>query len=341
MDTKFLLLVLLALAMNPGHSPCLDVAVEASRILVGVSGFAPPSWEGLANGVRPPPRQPEDFEPGTQRKRLPLLSASSVTRIWFGRVRESTGEVAEWAWVRGCVVCGAIELPHPYSFPFVSRFIAPTTPPSTPPLPAFVPMWPPTRLVWPPSCSVCSGGMVGEAGVCSGISGRWPRHDEHARQRVGFARASCRRSQTGGRCGRPPALRGRNWPSTPLWCQSSIATAQPDPEPPMKMASSWQLRGRGRSGPILSWWVPVPEHGLWFWLARLQAGGLKRPGHLSASSRRLAGGMSRQSSEGGRNKHGGCDGCPFLAAAQRRLSPVLCSTSRQEARTVRLLAATK
>ena len=45
-------------------------------------------------------------------------------------------------------------------------------------------------------------------------------------------------------------------------------------------------------------------------LAGEVAGGLKRPGHLSASSRRLAGGMSRQSSEGGRNKHGGCDGCP-------------------------------
>ena len=44
--------------------------------------------------------------------------------------------------------------------------------------------------------------MVGEAGVCSGISGssglRWSCHHEHARQRVGFARASCRRSQIGG-----------------------------------------------------------------------------------------------------------------------------------------------
>ena len=45
--------------------------------------------------------------------------------------------------------------------------------------------------------------------------------------------------------------------------------------------------GRGRSGPIPSWWAPVPEHGL-------QAGGLERPGHFSASSRKLEGGRSRQ-----------------------------------------------
>ena len=242
----------------------------------------------------------------------------------FGRLAESERALVRSQSGPGS---GVALSPHPYSFPFVSRFVAPTTPPSTLPLPAFVPIWPPTRLVWPPSCSVCSGGMVGEAGVCSGISGstglqrgRWPRHDEHARQRVGFARASCRRSQTGGRCGRAPALRrgaiGHRHHfgvSPPLRRHSQT----------QKMASSWQLRGRGRSGPILSWCVPVPEHGLWFWLARLQAGGLKRPGHLSASSRRLAGGMTRQSSEGGRNKHGGCDGCPFLAAAKRRLSVVL------------------
>ena len=166
--------------------------------------------------------------------------------------------------------------------------------------------------------------MVGEAGVCSGIStglqrGSWPCHHEHARQRVRLARASCRRSQTGGHCGRAPPLRRNAIGHRPLWCQSSIATVQPEPEPPMRMASSWQSRGRGRSGPILSWWASVPEHGLWFWMARLQPGGLKRPGHLSASSRRLEGGMSRQSSEGGRNKHGGCDGCPFLGAVQPRL----------------------
>ena len=72
-------------------------------------------------------------------------------------------------------------------------------------------MWPPTR---PPWRIMCLGGMVGEAGVCSGISGssglqrgRWSCHHEHAHQRVGFARASCRRSQTGGRCGRAPPLR--------------------------------------------------------------------------------------------------------------------------------------
>ena len=120
--------------------------------------------------------------------------------------------------------------------------------------------------------------------------GRWTCHHEHARQSWIW---TCQ-LQT----------QGRNWPSTLLWCQSSVATEQSDPEPPMRMASSWLSRGRGRSGPIPSWWAPVPEHGLWFWLAKLQAGRLKKPGHLPASSRRLEGGMSRQSSERGRNKHG-------------------------------------
>ena len=79
---------LLAHLQNPGHSPCLDAAVEASRNLIGVSGFVPPSWEGLANGFRPPPRQVEDFEPGTQRAGWQHEVASrverSMTRICLG-----------------------------------------------------------------------------------------------------------------------------------------------------------------------------------------------------------------------------------------------------------------
>ena len=54
---------MIAHLQNPGQSPCLDAGAEAGRGLLGVSGFVPPSWEALANGVRPPPRQPEDFEP--------------------------------------------------------------------------------------------------------------------------------------------------------------------------------------------------------------------------------------------------------------------------------------
>ena len=39
----------------------------ARRQLIGVMGFEPPSWEAAAGGTRPPPREPDHFEPGTVR----------------------------------------------------------------------------------------------------------------------------------------------------------------------------------------------------------------------------------------------------------------------------------
>ena len=65
----------------------------------------------------------------------------------------------------------------------------------------------------------------------------------------------------------------------------------------------------------------MPEHGLWFWLAKLQVG--ERLDHLSASSRRLEGRRSRQSSEGGRNRHGGCISILGCSAAKAFASSLL------------------
>ena len=63
-------------------------AVEASKNLVGVSGFVPPSWDGLANGVHhldsPRTLNQEHNALGGSTKRLPVLSACSVTRICLG-----------------------------------------------------------------------------------------------------------------------------------------------------------------------------------------------------------------------------------------------------------------
>ena len=48
------------------NTPSLQAAAGAARSLRGVQGFEPPSWEALAHGVRPAPRQPDDFEPGCE-----------------------------------------------------------------------------------------------------------------------------------------------------------------------------------------------------------------------------------------------------------------------------------
>ena len=46
----------------------LRCAVFAARILDGIQGFEIPSWGALVEGARPPPRDPEDHEPGSQRQ---------------------------------------------------------------------------------------------------------------------------------------------------------------------------------------------------------------------------------------------------------------------------------
>ena len=65
---------------------------------------------------------------------------------------------------------------------------------------------------------MCSGGIFGEAGVCSGISGstglqrgRWPCHDEHARQRDGLRRVD------GGLATLPSVRMFYGTPSEHLW----------------------------------------------------------------------------------------------------------------------------
>ena len=47
------------------HLRCANLA---ARSLDGVQGFEIPSWRALMEGARPPPRDPEDHEPGSQRK---------------------------------------------------------------------------------------------------------------------------------------------------------------------------------------------------------------------------------------------------------------------------------
>ena len=52
---------------NDPASPCLGTASRAAQDLDGVEEFEVPQWRALAAGLRPPPREPEEFEPGCQR----------------------------------------------------------------------------------------------------------------------------------------------------------------------------------------------------------------------------------------------------------------------------------
>ena len=52
---------------GPDTPPTLAAAASAARCLLGVEGFEPPSWEALANGERPPMREPDAFEPADKR----------------------------------------------------------------------------------------------------------------------------------------------------------------------------------------------------------------------------------------------------------------------------------
>ena len=60
------------------RTQCLGAAATAARNLAGTHGFEPPSWTALALGARPPPREPDDYEPGAQRLGWQLEASSRV-----------------------------------------------------------------------------------------------------------------------------------------------------------------------------------------------------------------------------------------------------------------------
>ena len=59
---------------------CLSAASRAAQDLEGVEEFEVPQWRALAAGLRPPPREPEEFEPGCQRVGWQHETSSRVER---------------------------------------------------------------------------------------------------------------------------------------------------------------------------------------------------------------------------------------------------------------------
>ena len=62
------------------HVASLALVIDAASHLREFHGFDPPRWSELSNGARPPPRNPEDFEPGTSRQGWQHEAASQVER---------------------------------------------------------------------------------------------------------------------------------------------------------------------------------------------------------------------------------------------------------------------
>ena len=70
---------------HEAQGPNVRGVADAVRMLTGVEGFKPPSWEALLDGARPPPHDPEDHEPGGTRGGWQHEAASQVERNFRDR----------------------------------------------------------------------------------------------------------------------------------------------------------------------------------------------------------------------------------------------------------------
>ena len=70
---------------HEAQGPNVRGVADAVRMLTGVEGFEPPSWEALLDGARPPPHDPEDHEPGGTRGGWQHEAASRVERNFRDR----------------------------------------------------------------------------------------------------------------------------------------------------------------------------------------------------------------------------------------------------------------
>ena len=223
---------LLAHLQNPGHSPCLDAAVEASRL--GWSVWVCSTKLGRSCQV---------FVHLLDSQRLPVERQFRNEDL-FGRLAESERALVKVAEPGSGIALSTAPLnfhtrihPHLFRVLMQRRFRFPLPP-------------------WPRLCrcgrQLDSFGHHRTACAWAGWLVRRGFAVESAAARV------CR--EAGGRVTTNMLVRELDLyvpvadarrlevvaDGLPLfWCQSSIATVQPDPEPPRRMASSWQSRGRG------------------------------------------------------------------------------------------------
>ena len=143
------------------------------------------------DGTRPETRQPEEYEPGCTRG-WQHEAASRVDQRFrnedlFARLTHSGSSSCAISGRTWCWPC-AVHLSHMSRHEDRPSALQghPVAPPPSPSSldRAFLPVWPSTRRLWPPPCSLRSGWGLGKEGVrsgdgdCSHLSrSRWPGDD--------------------------------------------------------------------------------------------------------------------------------------------------------------------
>ena len=147
-----------------GGTTCASLAAarDAGQSLVGVGGVEPPSWTALSEGVRPPRRDIEEYDPGCAKRGWQHEASSRVERRHreFFLSRLSENEQATLRSQSGPLAGAALMAtpshdatridPHLFRVLLLRRLH----------LFAFalclshLPVWPSTRFVWPPPRSV-------------------------------------------------------------------------------------------------------------------------------------------------------------------------------------------
>ena len=143
-------------------TPCLHAAAFAGQSLDGELGWSPTSWTALANGERPESRPPEEFVPGARRGGWQHEAASreDLFALLHG---SGASSVPGRTWSKS----RSDHMPTvPCDIPALSSAAsAPLAPPSSLDRTS-LPVWPPTRLTWPPPCKLhAGGGSWGGAGI--------------------------------------------------------------------------------------------------------------------------------------------------------------------------------
>ena len=157
----------------------LRCAALAARRLDGVQDFEIPSWRALMEGARPPPRDPEDDEPGSQWQGWQHEASSRIEREFRDAQLFPTINDAQRALLRSqsgpgagmflrTTPCNPVTRLDSFTFRILLcrrlRLPLPLTK-------HFCRCGPPYRFLWPPLRSLCSVRGSCSSGFCGGERG--------------------------------------------------------------------------------------------------------------------------------------------------------------------------
>ena len=148
--------------LEKGVGPVSLVAAEdCRRNLTGVMGFEPPSWSSLCGGARPPPPPLDDtsgWRTGWQHE-----AASRVDRHFRDSILMPRLDETAKALVRsqsGPMSGAALSAAPTYLHTHIKSHLFHLLLLPSPTLCSRLSLWLPLGLLWPPSCSVFTGGLA-------------------------------------------------------------------------------------------------------------------------------------------------------------------------------------